>query len=254
VARPTTSTGTGRRAGRLTVAIAAVAALALVPSVAVTAAKAGGATVTPADRRAIDSVIDRYVRAALERRDPGVAWDLSGPDMRGSTTRAEWAAGQVPVYPFEPRGTTFHQWHPDTVTRDTVSFDMLFQPRNPKLGAITYSIELLRRGHGWVVNRFYPIATFSPITGTERKVVAANDFTPRVQSLNGATKGVLSSAWLLVPVGIFGAAGIAGLLLAARAWLRARRERRELVAAGRASMPDLPSAVRARIAPERPEA
>ncbi len=256
-----------RRIGWLGLTLAAAAAAALMVALlpgrspertaspaagAPTAQPAPGTTarrataLSAADRRAIDATLDRFVPAALERRDPGLAWELSGPDLRGSATRSDWVAGELPVFPFAPRGRAFHHWRPDVVEPGRVSFDLLLQPRDRREGAITFSVELVRRGGRWLVDRWYPIATFTPV-GQRPHVVGPNDFTPPAGAASTPDKARLAPAWLLVPAAVVGLLALVALALAARAWLRVRRGRRALALAGRTHMPELPSSVRARV-------
>src|SRR4029079_11291766 len=46
--------------------------------------------VSPADRRAINKTLDRFVPAALGRSAPQTAWNLSGPGLKGATTLQQW--------------------------------------------------------------------------------------------------------------------------------------------------------------------
>jgi hypothetical protein len=193
------------------------------------------------DRSAIESTLNRFVGAALERTDPGTAWDLAGPDLRGSSTRADWIAGKIPVFPFPASSVPAGSWHPETVTRNSVSFDVLLQPRKgSKVGATTFSVQLLRKGRGWIINRWYPIATFTPI-GERPHVVGPNDFTPPAGSPASTNSARLNSVWLIIPAVVVGGALIVIIFLSLRTWLGTRRARRELAASGASTLPPLPS-------------
>src|SRR5205085_787366 len=52
---------------------------------------------TAADRRAIDGLLAKFVPAAVERRSADEAWALAGPELKASTTLADWRKGNSPV-------------------------------------------------------------------------------------------------------------------------------------------------------------
>jgi hypothetical protein len=55
---------------------------------------------TAADRRAVRTVLARFVGSAVARCNVGASWDLAGPSLREGTSRAGWRKGDIPVVPY----------------------------------------------------------------------------------------------------------------------------------------------------------
>jgi hypothetical protein len=201
---------------------------------------------TAARRRAVNRLLDRFVATAVERRDPALAWSLSGPELRGATRRAEWLAGRLPVYPYSPRGTSFHDWTLDWSTESSIGIDLLLQPRaGATANPIAFRVELGRHKGRWLVDYWLPVASFAPVAETPSTSRA--DLGQRTQATVPAASNGL--AWLVAPLAILAAAAIlvpTGLALAA--WTRRRRRRAVLPPASR-DMPQLPSTVTRRPPP-----
>jgi len=193
-----------------------------------------------ADRTSIEQTVDRFVIAALDRSNPALAWKLAGPDLRGSTTARDWDAGRMPIPPFRVRGRHFHGWTNVVVARDSVLFDVLLQPRaGVRSGAIAYNAQMIRRGGGWAVNRWYPVATFAAVGETPR-VVGPNDYAAAGGAANSETSGQLGGEWIALPFGLLAFGVVVVVLLLGRNWLRFRRARKAFAATGSREMPTLP--------------
>jgi hypothetical protein len=210
----------GRALSLLAVCLAAIALAGV--------AAAARPRLASADRTAIRAVLEQYVPAMLERKDVRLGWRLSGPQVRGSSTLAEWLHGGVPIYPFPARPGPVDGWTLTYVTPGDVGLDLLLQPRKgAKSPAIAFRIEMTRIGGAWKVNAFYPEATFD--TG------GAKVFSPQDATGNGATAQVprprVSGRWLLLPAAVVGALAVvgvpAGLLVSRR---RARSASRDYLA------------------------
>jgi hypothetical protein len=196
----------------------------------------GEVALSPADRRAITETIDRFVHAAVERRDLALAWELAGPGLRAGTTRRQWLRGELPVFPFPARAASFPDWLLAYAYRDRVGLELLIHAEpETKRGAITFAVDVVRDGERWLVDTWFPAAIFND---PEDKpwVVGAVDFTPnydqrdRFETPKFAVAR-LGPAWLVVPVAIF--ALLAAVPLAA--WLVHARRSRRAFAAYRAS-------------------
>jgi hypothetical protein len=189
----------------------------------VLAAPAGAAQLSRADRQAINRTLDAFVASAVKRHDAGASYDLVTPQLRAGTSRAAWAKGSLPVYPYPARGTSFHDWTIDYVLRNDVAFELMFQPgRGSKLDPIAFSGEVKKIRGRWLVDSFYPAATFA---AHGAKVVGPRDFTAQTYG-NDAGESRLSAVWFAVP-GVL----IAGILLVPLAmllvgWRRGRKARR----------------------------
>lgn len=177
---------------------------------------------TPARRRAIDQLLDAFVPAAVERRRPADALPLVTPAMKSSVTRAEWAAGNLPVIPYQPRATTFHGWRLVYSYANEISVDLFMQPsaKNP-LGPISYT-GVFKRLHGkWLVDSFVPAATFAPVKAAP-KVTATPDFTPGAK-MSPVDKPALDARWLLVPAAILALIVLVPVGVVFSHWRRGRR-------------------------------
>jgi hypothetical protein len=183
---------------------------------------------TPAVRREIDRTLEEWIPAALERRDPARAWELSGPGLRGGTPHGEWVKGNLPVSPFEPKLRARYEWRPGFVYENRVGFDLLLQPRSEYVGAIAYAIDMVRQGDRWVVDLIYPKAIFEPAKGKHNWVTGPPDFAAGGFGTNYLEQDQtfdsrMDVKWLLVPAGLLGV-GVLGIPLAALA-LSVRRRR-----------------------------
>lgn len=163
-----------------------------------------------ADRQAVNAVLDRFVPAAVQRRDGAAAYDLVTPRLRGDDRREAWARGALPVMQFPARGTRFHDWSLKYVDDNGVGFDLLLQPRpKARVGPIMFAVDLERLGGHWLVDSFGPIATFAPAEAPAR-VRAVGDFSPQAGG-DEVERGRLSPAWLLLPLGFLGVLAALGL-------------------------------------------
>ncbi len=180
--------------------------------------------VTPRRRAQVNALFDAFVPAAVERRNPGAAYELVTSAFRGGASRVDWRKGDLPVYPYEPRGGTFHGWTVDLSYRERMSVQLFLQPRNPKDGPVDFSVDL-RRLHGrWLIDAFYPRASYAP-------VVAAADSHARekTEAASGAgvtaTRGQRGFMWIVV-VAFFSLIVAVPLCIFAGQWFDARRGRR----------------------------
>lgn len=205
---------------------------------------------TAADRREIDAALDRFLPAAMERRNPTLAWRLAGPELKAGSTLAEWQHGSSPVPYYPSREQTFHDWQTIDVGPRYVIFNLLLHPaKSSKLATYTFSGEMVKVHGRWAVNRFYTIAIDNPITKTTHEIGPA-DFAPAPASPSTASSRLggfgmvpailLLSLILLIPLS-FGAVAFA----------RGRRFRKETAQRGASTdLPPLPSSYRQE--PERP--
>jgi hypothetical protein len=146
----------------------------------------------PSDRAAINQTLDVFVNHAVKRKDVGAAYDVVTPTLKGGMTRAQFAHGDIGVYPYPAAGHKFHQWNIQYRTRDEVAIELILSPvkkQQAKLGQILFHVYL-QPSHGkWLVDEFMPGATFAPI-GKPGVVQAARDFqaNPSAQTYNRANK------------------------------------------------------------------
>jgi hypothetical protein len=192
----------------------------------------------PAERRAIDATLDRFVTSAVQRRDLAAAYDLVTPAMRTGISRRAWAHGTTNVMAYPARGTRFHGWTLDLAQPGYVMVDLILQPRrHARVGPMIFTLEL-RRVHGrWLVASFIPSASFA---GAERtgSTQAFADYGP-LAAKNPKPKHV-NRAFLIGPalVVLLIVAFPAGILL--RGWRRNRRAERKYGKPLPRSLPPLP--------------
>jgi hypothetical protein len=117
---------------------------------------------TAADRTAITALLDRFVPAGVMRKDLGLAFDLAAPLLRGDSTRAEWLAGDVPLYPYQPSTSRFGHWTLEYANTQEVGLELLLLPGlvEPQ-GPIVFKVGVRKSRGGWRVTSFYPAATYA---------------------------------------------------------------------------------------------
>jgi hypothetical protein len=187
---------------------------------------------TRADRVAIDNLLAKFVPAAVKRQSATLAWSLAGPELKASTTLADWKKGTSPVPYYPVKETTFTGWPTMDVERNSVVLSLLVHPTkgHENLGDYTFAIETIRSHHRWLVNRLYTIAINHPVRGNQREIGPA-DFGAQAQGGQPPPKQPsLSRNWFL-PV-LFGmvAALAAPFLIGGFFFVRNRRRRRRLAA------------------------
>lgn len=243
-----TSRSTAER-GRLVAATLAAALCALA-----SAAVAAGATSLPPipreqgerqtpltreTRQALYALLDRFVPAAVERRDPAAAWDLATPSLRAGDGRRVWARGELPVPPYDAAGSRFHEWVLRYSFRTEVDVQLILLPskRNP-LGAMAFDVAF-KRVHGrWLVDAFMPEASFARDDEPARmfSVRDVNPDSPANGTVSRHDKPRLGSVWFVVPAGLLllPVAAFAAWALREGRWNRRARE-----ATADSTLPDL---------------
>ena len=192
------------------------------------------------DRRQIKRVVARFVTTAVVQRK-AASYDLVTSAFRGDTTRAQWATGDTPVYryPAEP-GSAGAPQVVGSFPND-VLVNLLLQPRpGANAGPILFSIELKRQHSRWLVDGFSPLEVYSaPDTAPKTaapKPAPSKKATPKPDS--GFDHGRLSTAWFLLPVGIFLLIVLIPLGLGIKSWRDNRRAERAY--GGKKTLPPLP--------------
>jgi len=185
---------------------------------------ASAARISSADRQEINRTVDAFVNSAVKRQDEEASWNVVTASFRYGVSRAAWAKGNLPVYPYPARGTTFHSWTIDSASPTVVDFELMVPSRLSKTDSIQFQGEVKKIHGRWLINSFNPAATFAG-GGT---VVGPHDFT--ASAGGGGGKGVarLGSTWIALPAALIGA----GLLLVLGwfflVWMRSRRAYRRI--------------------------
>ena len=204
------------------------------------------ARLTRVDRREIDSVLDRFIPAAVERKNLALGWSLAGPEFRASSSLAQWKAGNSPVPYYPARGSKFHGWSVTDVEPGQVIFSLLVHPRpGAKIASYTFAGQMLRQHGHWLVNRLYTTAIFNPVRGSTHEVGPADFQAPGAGSTS-PTKTRLSKSWLIPIVGVMSLVVVVPLCLGLVLLVRSRRRRRQIAASGGTELPPLPSTFKSR--------
>jgi hypothetical protein len=198
-----------------------------------------------ADRSAIDTLLDRFFPAAVERRDARTAWALAGPEMRSASTLSDFRKGTSPVPSYPANEPNYHHWWAIDVEKGSVVLNILVHPKDPqKLGTWVFSVEVVKPNRTWLVNRIYTIAVMNPPVrpATVTHELGPADYSaPAPTSRTTAPKGASSHGYLLPVAAIFAILLLIPLTLGGMALVRARRWKRAVRASGRTEMPPLPS-------------
>jgi hypothetical protein len=151
--------------------------------------------VTPARRAEIDAVFDRFVPAAVERKDPGAAYDMVTPEGHAGLTREDWRKGRLPVFEYDAKGSNFHGWVNQASYPNEMDVELDLQPRSPKQGPVAYAVTLKRVKNRWLIDTIYPRTSYAPTSPAAK----TTDKTPASQqpdaSIPQAKTGI---AWLLI--------------------------------------------------------
>lgn len=224
-------------------------AMRVLAAAVVTFAFAGTASAAPlrhltkADRAEINKTVDMVVNYGAKRVDVIRSYDWVTPEMRAGMTRKQWKTGDIPIYPFPAKGTTFHHWRLSWISDGTVGAELLLMPTLKNkfdVGPIIFNLYFTRPGKRWLLDGFIPAATLAPVNAKKTKVRSVRDFSPQPAMLGAAPPhGRINPNYLWFP---FIALGGAFLLLAGVALVRSRRGRR-FMPRGRQGLPPLPPKV-----------
>ncbi len=111
------------------------------------------------------AVARKFLQTAVARADLDAAWRISGANVRGGLTHAEWMTGNIPVVPYPIKSLAVARFKTDYSYRDTAVLEVALLP---KTGATikpqTFYLGLKRvAGPGgklhWVVDNWVPLAS-----------------------------------------------------------------------------------------------
>jgi hypothetical protein len=216
---------------RLTLLVVSLAAL-------IVAAPAQAAyRLTPADKRALGSAIDRFVWAAVQRHDLAGSYDLVTPNFRAGISRRAWAKGTTTVMSYPARGKHFG-WTVDFAVRGDVVADVMLQPRRrAKVGAMIFSIELKKRHGRWLVDSLLPAASFAD-SGRTGNMHAFNDYGPN--AVRNPDRRKVDPLLLVLPGSILLLIVAFPTAIILRGWRRNRRAERAYAGELPRTLPPLP--------------
>jgi hypothetical protein len=155
--------------------------------------------VRPAQRRAVDRLLDRFIPAGVGRRSMATAWRLAGPELKATSTLRQWRNDVSPIPYYPVAGKTFHNWVTFDAGPNFVEFGLLVFPRRTsRLDAWALFGVVVHRGSRWLVDRLYTAATYNRagvLTGPADLVVRP------LGPGRPLPKPVLGRGWLLGVVG-----------------------------------------------------
>lgn len=196
---------------------------------------------TGADRRAIDRALDRFLPAAMERKDLRLGWQLAGPEFRVSSSLAEWLKGATPVPHYLPVEQTFHTWQTIDSGQGYVIFNLGLHPvKGFSQPPTIFSGEVVKSDGVWKVNRLYAISLEYKLTKTTREIGPA-DFGAGGPSGGGEPARAAHKVALVPLVGIFALILLIPLALGVLSLYRARRWKKDVRERGTSTLPELPS-------------
>jgi hypothetical protein len=203
----------------------------------------GTVPLTRSDRQAIDALLAKFVPAAVARQSATTAWSLAGPELKAASTLQQWKKGVSPVPEFPVREKRFTGWPTVDVEKNTVVLSLLVHPKRGQenLGDYTFSVQAIRSGGKWLVNRLYTIAINHPVRNGQHEVGPADFQAPSGGGEPSQAKPRLSSSWLLPIVAILSVALITPLAVGSVLLVRSRRRKR---AREKEQMPNLPTSYR----------
>jgi len=198
---------------------------------------------TTADREQIDALLAKFVPAAVGRRSATLAWALAGPELKASSTLAQWKKGVSPVPSFPVREKSFTGWPTMDVEKDQVTLSLLVHPKTSQkdLGDYTFAVQAIKSHGHWLVNRLYTIAINHPVRNGKHEIGPADFAAPQGASGPSQTKPRLGSSWLVPIVGVLALALVTPLVIGSVVLVRARRRKR---AKAPEDMPRLPTGYR----------
>jgi hypothetical protein len=172
-----------------------------------------------ADRRAILSVVNRFVQEGVAGKDLAAAYDLTTASLRAGVTREQWISGDNPIY----RYPVFrHGVRIAASYENDVMVQLYVRARSRKVEPLGVDVELRAVGEGtarrWLVDYFQP---------REALVTAADRPATGPQPKDPGLGPHLTQRWLFVPLGIFLLILLVPLGLGVRHWAEARRAERE---------------------------
>ncbi|HEY7603790.1 MAG TPA: hypothetical protein VH760_05960 [Gaiellaceae bacterium] len=175
--------------------------------------------VTPRARRQIDRLLDRFVPAAVARRDPVEARAYVTPSLRAQASPAEWRTGTIPVPPYDPAGSTFHGWTTITSYPRDLSVRLTLEPKRAGEPVGSFVVNLKRIGSRWLVDGIYT----EGLHGGTPAQAAGTQAATTTERVIGGSHGRLGVIWILVPVGLLSLIVIVPAFVFTRDWVADRR-------------------------------
>lgn len=193
-----------------------------------------------AERRALNRLLDEFIPAAVERKNPAAAYRLATRGLRESATRAEWRRGDIPVYPYP--ASKHRDWTLNFSYPNDVNVDLFVQPKKgADVGPIAFTVEFKRgRDRRWRVDSFFPTAIFPKVEKGGQPLSQADLGPGNVKGTSQTGKPRLSPLFFLIPPGLIALVLLIPLVMFVRSKQREARSEREYAMTPRRTLPPLP--------------
>ena len=154
----------------------------------------------PAERRAVIATAARFVETAVRREHAERAYELVGPNLRGTTTRDEWRTGDIPVVPYPVDDA---RWKFDYSYANEIGLQVAVFPR-PGAAVRPAVFNLSLRSVGAGAKRRWLVDSWSPRGGGGSARPSRSDGSPfRVDLAQRSSASTsLGAVWLLVPAAL----------------------------------------------------
>jgi hypothetical protein len=193
--------------------------------------------VTARTRASINSLFDRFVPAAIARRDPGSVRPYVTANLWSQATAAQWRAGSIPVPPYDPAGTAFHGWSTLYSYARLIGVRLTLQPERSRDPVGSFVVNLKRIGPRWLVDEIYEEGLHGGAAATPTTSKTAVTTTAKADTgLHGQIGGI----WLFVPLGLLSLVVIIPAVLFTRQWWTDSRVKRRHRAELSKELPPLP--------------
>ena len=178
------------------------------------------AHLSESQRREVLTVMSRFIKTAVARRQLDDAYDMVAPELRGGLTREAWRSGNIPVVPFHSVG--IYDMMLDYSYAGDVAFDVALIGNRG--GIKTFLVELKQAGKGrhaaWRVAAWVP----KGVGGGSTPVAERH---PEPAAAPTKFRGRLSASWLLIPFGILGMILLVPAALGVRNWRDGKKALKE---------------------------
>ncbi|HEY8645605.1 MAG TPA: hypothetical protein VIL77_06995 [Gaiellaceae bacterium] len=118
---------------------------------------------TAEQKAAAISVLSRFVRSAVIRRDLASSWPLATAHMKHGTSHADWLNGNLPVVPYPAAAFRTAGFTLTYQYEGVLGYDALVLPKQTKAGQLAgqqvYACELHDVHGSWLVDECYPRKT-----------------------------------------------------------------------------------------------
>lgn len=180
------------------------------------------------ERRLAIRTAARFVETAVRRSRTGESFDLVSPALRAGFTRAEWAAGNIPVQPYPVDAA---RWKIDYQYADEIGLQVYVVPERGSELRPTIFLVTMTKGVGgrWLVDAWVPRASAGPVTAQPAPQAGPGGIATVAPP--AATEGELSRVWLLAPAALLLGVVLVPLSLLVLERRRNRRAERAYAAA-----------------------